>query len=140
MAISNLISLGGIYLTSDMTAGGDRCLTKVTGLDRLKLSKTGSTKLAADGTPKVFLCALKGAPVSITVVHEFQAQFDAVVAVFEAFVADKTPKELTIEGTTGNWAGLTKLLVVPNFPNPIQFPGDFIDDYIREVTLNVRTA
>ena len=51
MADYNRVKIGPVYLTDDGTALGLPCRCEVQGADRLKLGKTGTVRLAADGTP-----------------------------------------------------------------------------------------
>jgi hypothetical protein len=140
MARFNTVKIGTVWLTKTGLEAGPPCKVSVTGLERLKLSMLGVTRLNADGTPIVFLSTPNGIPLTISIEAMQKSVFDSVVAVFEQFITDGLPFDLSIEGDTGDWSGGSELTVVPDFPEHIQFSGEFLNEQIYNVRFQVRTT
>jgi hypothetical protein len=132
MADYNRVKIGAIYLTDDGLGTGVPCRVEVAGLSRLKLSKTGVVRTAADGTPYPYTLdnAGQGAPIQIRSLVTMKNVFDDVVAEIEA--AAGAPLNITVDGDTGSF----DLDCYPAHPNAIEFPGGFSEGRIEGVTFN----
>lgn len=140
MARFNTVKIGDVWLTKTGAEGGTPCKVRVSGLEPLKLTKFGTTRLNADGTPIAFLSTPKGIPITVEIDAMQKTVFDNVVAVFEAFIGDSTPFDLSIEGDTGDFSGGDILSVIPNFPEHISFSGEFQSEIIYQVKFQMRTT
>jgi hypothetical protein len=133
----NLVSIGSTWLTKTGLDSGIPCKTNVAGLDALKLSKTGSTIIALDGTPFLqTMSSAKGLPVSIGAEIMATSVFDSVVTAIQTAVDAQTTLGLYIDGETGTFS----LDVVPSFPEPIKFPGTFAVNRVEGVQFNFVVA
>lgn len=130
----NLIQIGSAYLTSDGTASGDRCRTQVTGLGSLSLDFTGNVITALDGTPyvQVLQNRRRGLPLSVTAAQMSKALFEQLVGIVQTAVSTSTTIDVRVSGDTGVFS----FKCVPGFPNPVEFPGTFIEGRVFDVTLN----
>lgn len=137
MSRFNLVSIGSIWLTRTGLDSGVRCKTNVTGLDALRLSKTGNTIIALDGTPfQQVMSSSKGLPVSVGAEQISKTVFDSLVAAIQTAVDAGTNLSLYVSGDTGTFS----LDVVPSFPEAIKFPGTFSNELIANVQFNFIVA
>lgn len=129
----NLISIGGVYLTTDGTATGDKCRSNVTGLDALNLDYAGNTFTALDGTPYVQVIAnrSRGEVVEVDIEQLGKSVFEQIVGVLNGATASSTGFAMKVVGDLGSFY----LTVLPNYPNPLEVSGEFIEERIRSVKL-----
>lgn len=132
----NLISIDSIYLTSDGTALGTPCKTKVSGLNSAQLEKSGTVIPASDGTMYVQLIDNKGVNISIELDWITKAVFDSLIALFNSVISEGNAFSLNISGDTGTFAFNS----VPAFPDPVEFSGDFSDGILKNVTFKFITT
>jgi hypothetical protein len=140
MARYNRVKIGDVWLTKDGSEGGTPCKVIVQGLERLKLTMNGKVEIMADGTPVAVLSDVKGVPLTVRAEAMRKSVFDSIVAVFEQFIDDGLPFDLSIEGDTGDWADGDVLSVIPDFPNHIAFSGEFLNEIIDQVSFQMRTT
>ena len=124
-----LISLGSTYFTTDGLSTGTPCKTDVTGLNIVKAGRLGQTNVAIDGTPWTQTFPINGAPISFSV---FRMSSALLTTVSDAIRAS-TNLSLTI---TGGAFGNFYLTVIPNWPEPITFNGEFYLSTAHDVTFN----
>ena len=131
MADYNKVSIGSIFLTDDGTETGLPCRVEVTGLDRLKPTKTGAVQIAADGTPKAFITGNtgRGVLISIRPTAVMKDVFDDVNDAINDALGVPETINITIDGDTGTF----DLDCVPSLPQPIEFPGTFASEQIDDV-------
>lgn len=129
----NLISIGGVYLTTDGTATGDKCRSNVTGLDALNLDYSGNTFTALDGTPYVQVIAnrSRGEVVEVDIEQLGKSVFEQIVGVLNGATASSAGVAMKVVGDLGSFY----LTVLPNYPNPLEVSGEFIEERIRSVKL-----
>jgi|GEM_PF-3443156 len=132
------VKIGSVYLTEDGLEDGMPCRCEVTGLERLKPSKTGSVVIAADGTPHSFLRSNtgKGAPISIRPYAVRKSVFDGVINAINEKLNTDEAVNITIEGDTGDF----DLECVAALPQAVEFPGTFSDGIIDGVQFNFIVA
>lgn len=134
MARYNLVKIGSIYLTDNGLVTGKPCKLEVPGLSRLKLTITGTTRYAADGTPYQYSMpnAGKGVQIQIRPFVIMKSVFDDVIeAMSDALEANSTIN-ITVEGDTGDF----DLDCIPLLPNGVEFPGAFTNERITGVSFN----
>lgn len=134
MSDYNKVKIESTWLTRDGTEDELPCLVTVTGLDRLKLSKTGAVQLAADGTPRPFVTPNlgKGVTIVITIFTIAKDIFDDIIADINTALNASDTVNITLEGDTGDF----DLDCFPLLPTGIEFPGDFSDDRVHDVKLS----
>lgn len=134
MARYNLISIAGLYLTTDATSTGDLCRTEVTGLDAASFNSQGQTILAIDGTAynQIVITNKKGLPLRIEAEQMSKELFDDLIAAIDEAMTDETTVAVSITGDTGTFS----FTCLPRLPDPVEFPGSFIEERIRSVAFN----
>lgn len=134
MADYNRVKIGDVFLTDDGLITGMPCRCEVAGVDRLKLTKTGTVRLAADGTPYPYTMPNlgKGSPLQIRPFMITKAVFDDVVDEINDALDANATINITLEGDTGDF----DLECYPTVPNGVEFPGTFSDERIDGVTFN----
>lgn len=137
MARFNLVKIGTEWLTSDGTEAGSPCKTNVIGLRNLVSDKTGSVKIASDGTPHVQLLDTdkKGNLIEIQTSFMEKAVFDDIIAIHNAAKNGSLLIALEILGDTGDFI----MDSVPAVPNDIEFEG-FSGGIIKSATFRYITA
>lgn len=132
----NLVQIGTVYLTDTGLVGGTPCRVRVGGLPLLSLSHTGVTRPQASGRPITQLATIKGLPVSVTVEWQAKAVHEAILAEFQDSIDGNTDFDLVITGDTGDF----NLTAIPEFPRYTDFPGDFSNEIIQQVSYFMRTT
>lgn len=134
MARYNRIKIGTLFLTDDGLVTGKPCKVEVLGLSRLKLSKTGTTRLSADGTPYQYAMPNEGKGVQIQIrpTTIVKSVFDDVIDEMTASLDTNSTINITIQGDTGD----LDLETTPLLPNGVDFPGSFSGGRITGVSFN----
>lgn len=134
MARYNTIQIDSIYLTSTGLSNGSPCKSSVEGLDALSLDYQGQTVIALDGTPynQYTTNNKRGLPLKIKLSQLSETVLESLIALMDSTISGATTNLIRITGDTGDFV----LNCLPAFPQPIEFPGDFQNDRIRDVTLN----
>lgn len=135
MARYSRIKFGTQWLTDDGLSTGSACRSQVTGLGALSLSYSGNQFLALDGTPyvQVITTSGRGQSVQIALEQVSETYLEGIVNTINSAVASSSTVTVEIVGDTGDFY----LQCVPQFPNPLELSGDFVEGRIRGVTLNL---
>lgn len=135
---SNLISIGGIWLTDDATSMGFPCRTVVEGLSSLKLTYRGNVTPSADNSQHFNIVDLSTRGANITIRFEsvlLTDVFDDLNTLFDQAFTDRAPFDVIIDGETGNFA--FQAVSDPN--QPMNF-GIFETGYISDVIIFLKTV
>ena len=138
MARYNLIKFGSVYLTNDGTATGDRCRSTVTGLDGLLLDRTGNVFVSLTGKPFVQTIDNRssGEVISIQLEQVGQSVFQSIVSNLNTAASGSSSIDVRISGDLGDFS----INALPNYPQPLVVSGEFIEQRIRSVTINLIVA
>lgn len=134
MARFNTIKINNVWLTSDGLSTGDPCQTTVDGLNRQLLTFKGTMQKALDGTPYVQIMRIygRGETLSVTVETLAKSVYDSILVILENAALNGTTVSVRISGDTGTFS----FNCLPGFPQPVEMPGTFIEQRIKQVKFN----
>jgi hypothetical protein len=99
----NLIRIAGTYLTDSGLSSGNRLISEVTGIDKLRLSRQSNVQVALDGTPYKQFSSNKGLPVSLKFPILPVATFNTIVNAINSADEAGTSISLYISGDIGTF-------------------------------------
>lgn len=138
MARSNLITIGGEYLTTTGLAGGSPCRNLVSGLPFLRSQFGGNTVVAMSGKPRTFLVELGDSGPELEILMESTmpvARLDSVIDLVNNALAVSQLVNVTVDGDLGAF----DLECMPQFSEgepPVRFSGRFRNGHIYDVSFH----
>lgn len=129
----HLIRIAGTYLTDDASQSGNRLISQISGLDKLRLARQVNVVQAIDGTPYRQFSSNKGLPISITFPLIPKATVTTIIDAMNNADNAGTNVSLYISGETGTF----DLSVVPN---GVSFPGTALQAGMQSVKFDFVVA
>lgn len=135
MARFNTIKIGSVWLTDDGLSGGKPCKTEVSGVDRLRPTRTGFTRTALSGQPYNFVMPNEGKGV-VLVIRPYvltESVFNQLQNGLDGSTQSGVAINVTLNGDTGDF----DLECAPLLPQQMEFSGKFSNGRIFDVTINL---
>lgn len=138
MARQYTVNLDTLYLTDTGLSSGRPCKLTVSGIHEARVTYSGASFTALDGTPHIVAqnTGGKGQPIAIQVAFLPKARLDDLIALFNSKIAASSSITLGVASDiyTASFA------VLPQLPAPITGGIEFSGGIVKNVSINLIRA